>query len=157
MSYKFPKAPTDKIIKDERGNVYKFPKAPTGIKVFANKNVQKLMKELENDKKEREKDKRLDDNLRELRRKNEENPVFKKPATTPKLPSIDLEEGLKDIKLPSFKSSLDLEEELKNIDLPFGKGNKTRKRSNHKRRNHKRSNHKRSNHKRRGKRDTQRR
>ena len=156
MSYKFPKAPTDKIIKDERGNVYKFPKAPTGIKVFANKNVQKLMKELENDKKEREKDKRLDDNLRELRRKIEENPVLKKPATSPKLPSfkssLDLEEGLKDIKLPSFKSSLDLEEELKNIDLPFGKGNKTRKRSNHKRRNHKRSNHKR-----RGKRDTQRR
>jgi hypothetical protein len=76
MSYKFPKAPTDKIIKDEHGNVYKFPKAPTGIKVFANKNVQKLMKELENDKKEREKDKRLDDNLRELRRKLEGPPVL---------------------------------------------------------------------------------
>jgi hypothetical protein len=106
---------------------YIFPNVPT-TKIFENKNVEKLMKELENDKKERVKDNKLDDKLRELRKKFEETPIVKKVKSISSTGSLDIEKELENVSFPSSTGSLDIEKELENIQFPFAKGKHTKRR-----------------------------
>lgn len=86
------------------------------------------MKELEKDRKEREKDNKLDAKLRDLRRKFEETPIVKKVKSINSTGSLDIEKELEGVSFPSSKSSLDIEKELENVQFPFAKGKRTKRR-----------------------------